>query len=548
MADANLLNRINGGGEVDTSMLLDTLMYTDALGNENYNGKNVKDIVKSLMKKNLTGEARDAVVSLNTYIDNNPNSDIGNLRLHSCSDQLGADYKGARGAAFYNLDDNGAVKDVYVAFRGTGEGRWYDNGDAFAKEYSEYQQDAAQYFDYVVNDKNLNITSAQNVIATGHSKGGNLAQFITLGSKHGHLIDKCVSFDGQGFSPEAIEYFKKLYGEDFYKKQCEKMYSISGDNDYVNVLGIKVIPEENTVYIKTTCDTYDFENSHALIHTKTGKGNLFDYSTGKFYDTTEKQREMALFAKSLSEEIMKLPRKQREEICRTLMSYLEYMGEVDVGLGGEKATTEEQLAFWSYLYKLAGELILTKEGQDFIDQAIMDFINGKIINNDESVLGDIILLVISPFFKYSFGGALDVLELLIFDFSIKVSIGVKLVKVVYDFCKNLKDSIVKFYKENFDAAYRAAKEYLKNSPVIQLHTNDLRNLADRLLAINARLVVLDDRIDNLYSKVRWTDLWTLMNADFKVCWSVQLLKSAKYLDDTASRFESVEKELLNMIC
>lgn len=548
MADANLLNRINGGGEVDTSMLLDTLMYTDALGNKNYNGKNVKDIVKSLMKKNLTGEARDAVECLNTYIENNPDSDVGKLVMHSCSDQLGKDYKGARGAAFYSVGEDNQVKDVYVAFRGTGEGRWYDNGDAFAKEYSEYQQDAAQYFDYVVNDKKLNITSSQNVIATGHSKGGNLAQFITLGSKNAHLIDRCISFDGQGFSPEAIEYFKKLYGEDFYKQQCEKLYSISGDNDYVNVLGIKVVPEDNTVYIKTTCDVYDFQNSHALFDPKTGKGNLFDYSTGKFYETTEKQRDLALFAKSLSEEIMKLPRKQREEICRTLMSYLEYMGTEDVGLNGEKATSEEQLAFWSYLYKLAGELILTKEGQDFIDQAIWDFIDGKINNNDESVLGDIVVLLGFSFFKHSFGGVIDVLELFILKFSVAVSIGVKFVKIVYDFCKNLKDSIVKFYKENFDAAYRAAKEYLKNSPVIQLHTNDLRNLADRLLAINARLVVLDDRIDNLYSKVHWTDLWTLMNGDFKVCWSLQLLKSAKYLDDTASRFESVEKELLNMIC
>jgi len=37
--------------------------------------------------------------------------------------------------------------------------------------------------------------------------------------------------DGEGFSPEAIAYFKMIYGEDFYEGQLQKMYAVCGDNE-----------------------------------------------------------------------------------------------------------------------------------------------------------------------------------------------------------------------------------------------------------------------------------------------------------------------------
>ena len=550
MADVTLLNRINGTGEVDTSMLLDTLMYSDALGNTNYNGHTVEYIVKDLMKRNLSEEAKSAVENLNTYLETHSDSGVGALILHSSSDQLGGDYKGAKGAAFYSTDETGAVKDMYVAFRGTGEGRWYDNGDAFDKKYSEYQQDAAQYFDYVMGHEDLKITSESNVITTGHSKGGNFAQFVALGSQNAYLVDKCVSFDGQGFSPEAIEYFKELYGEDFYRQQCEKMYSVSGDNDYVNVLGVKVIPERNTVYIETPTDVYDFPNGHALYRSDSDhKGNLFDYSAGEFYRTTENQRELSVFAKSLSDEIMKLPPEQREDVCRSLMSYLErFLGdELTVGLGGETASFEEQLAFFAYIDVVVDELIYTKEGQDFINKSVNELIRNLIPIDDDTFIGNIAVTVLSGFIQGGFGGAIFILEGFVDGLSHVVSTGAKAFKMAYEFCGNLKDSLVKFYKENFDNDYKAAQEYLGNETFIQLHTQDLHDLAQKLWAINGRLQTLDSRLDSLYSKVRWRDLWSLMNADFKVCWSSRINKCANCLNDTANRFESVEQQLLQML-
>ena len=127
-----------------------------------------------------------------------------------------------------------------------------------------------------------------------------------------------------------------------------------------------------------------------------------------------------------------------------------------------------------------------------------------------------------------------------------VALGANFV-MAYEFFCDLKDSVVKFFKEIFDADYRAAQEYLENETLIQLQTEDLHELAEKLWAINGRLETLDTRLDNLYSKVRWRDLWSLMNADFKVCWSSRINKCANCLNDTANRFESVEQQLLQML-
>ena len=67
---------------------------------------------------------------------------------------------------------------------------------------------------------------------TGHSKGGNKAQYITINSKYRDLIKYCFSFDGQGFSPEAVKIFK--YRFDDYDESVKKIYGFNGENDFVN--------------------------------------------------------------------------------------------------------------------------------------------------------------------------------------------------------------------------------------------------------------------------------------------------------------------------
>lgn len=545
-------------GEMDVSWALDTLMYSNALDNTDYNGKTVSDIVNDLyghMDSLSDNDCRAAVAAVKRYIDSPNGSETAGLILHSCSDQPGFEgSSGAKGAAFYSTNSDGSVNDIYVAYRGTGEGRWYDNGDAFNKEYSRYQQDAAEYFDSVMSDPR--ISESSNVIVTGHSKGGNEAQFAALASKKAYLVDKCFSFDGQGFSPEAVEYFKKLYGEDFYKQQLQKMYSISGDNDFVNVLGIKVIPDENTIYIKTPTDNYDFKQSHAPYQTPKGdnidwdnvelRGNLFDYNNGTFYETTKEQRELAALAKSLSDNIMSLPPEEREDVCRTIMTIAEF----GAGMNGETATIEEWMGLLQKSDTIFENVIFSWDGQKWINRSIHDALRRyvfQIENGEESnVFVEIICNLVALYIQVK----AERFILIVYGFVKLVSkiaeYAEKLARVI-EFCANVAKAVEKCLRYILDANYRAAQNYIKNENVLTLHTDDLRGLAQRLWAVNGRLGTLDSRIDGLYWKVKWSDLWNLLSSDLKICWSQKINACADCLNDTAQRFDDAEQKILGML-
>ncbi|HRU98920.1 MAG TPA: DUF2974 domain-containing protein [Ruminococcus sp.] len=485
---------------------------------------------------------------INATYEDNGHPDVGSLVYHSHSANGRGVKDGAIGGAFYSTDSSGNPKDIYVAYRGTGDGRWYDNGDAFAKKYSPYQQDAAEYFDFVMED--LGVTDANNVYVTGHSKGGNQAQFVTLASKNAYLVDKCISMDGEGFSPEAIAYFKIIYGEDFYEGQLQKMYAVCGDNDYVNVLGIKVIPEDHTVYVKSPTDVYDLPNGHGLVNTKTGTGNLFNFETGSFYEQTSQQRELALFAKSLSENIMNLPPEQREDVCRSLMSLLEYAFSGGAGLNGESATTEELLGFFSYVDVVVDELLYTQKGQDFINKSVNELIRSKLPFDENTTAGKIATFIVVGYIQGHLQGALYVAEYILDGLSEIIATGAKVVdafRVAFEFCGNVVNGLKELYKYVTDSDYRAAQEYLSYAMVIKLHTDDLHGLAERLWAVNGRLESLDHRLDNLYKRVKWTDLWNLMRADFKIGWSPKINSCANCLNDTANRFESAEQQILGLM-
>ena len=90
-----------------------------------------------------------------------------------------------------------------MVFRGTGSGRWYDNGQGLYEDASKYQKVALRYFEDTLRALDIdNIGSSVRLVVTGHSKGGNLSQFVTFNSKYRDYVNCCISFDGQGFSPE----------------------------------------------------------------------------------------------------------------------------------------------------------------------------------------------------------------------------------------------------------------------------------------------------------------------------------------------------------
>lgn len=107
-----------------------------------------------------------------------------------------------------------------VAFQGTLDGNeWKDNFFGLYETDTECQRKALEYIENLPYD---------SITVTGHSKGGNKAQYVTILSDK---VDRCVSMDGQGFSAEFLE---KYAYEIEQKGGCITNYYL--ENDFVNIL------------------------------------------------------------------------------------------------------------------------------------------------------------------------------------------------------------------------------------------------------------------------------------------------------------------------
>lgn len=119
--------------------------------------------------------------------------------------------------------------EAIVAFRGTGKGEWKDNFIAGAHmdggadaTISPQQQKALEYF------ASLDLSPYNSVTLTGHSKGGNKAKICAL---LGGRADRCISFDGQGFSDEFLYEHAAEVAANQFKIQN---HNLAGD--FVNIL------------------------------------------------------------------------------------------------------------------------------------------------------------------------------------------------------------------------------------------------------------------------------------------------------------------------
>ena len=124
-------------------------------------------------------------------------------------------------------------------------------------------------------------------------------------------------------------------------------------------------------------------------------------------------------------------------------------------------------------------------------------------------------------------------------FNFKDIIFSALYSVATSFCSAVGKAIKSIYDKYFNAGY----QYATNNPYVELNTAKLRDYANRLWAVNRRISSLDRKMDGLYTKVGFRDLWNLLQADALTGYSWRLNRCASYLVDTASDFENLESYL-----
>lgn len=115
-------------------------------------------------------------------------------------------------------------EDPVIVFRGTGgtEDAWTDNFEGAFCSDTDIQQTANDFVE-------LECGKYRDIVVTGHSKGGNMAMYVTV--KQGERIKECVSYDGQGFGDEF-----RTQNKDEVAIASPKILSISAYNDFVNIL------------------------------------------------------------------------------------------------------------------------------------------------------------------------------------------------------------------------------------------------------------------------------------------------------------------------
>lgn len=208
-------------------ILLDNLIYLKLNAIEN---EKLIDIIERLLSNESFDDnencsirmSKEEWINILIQISNKPN--LKKLRIRNIDNYK----KTIRSACFVDEKNNATV-----VFRGTAtEKEWEDNGQG-AYEYDTSEQlDALNY----INNLEFN-----DITVTGHSKGGNKAQYVTVLSPK---IKSCLSVNGQGFSNEFINKYKDEIQSNKYKIIC-----VNSKYDYVYCLFNSIA--ENYHYIET---------------------------------------------------------------------------------------------------------------------------------------------------------------------------------------------------------------------------------------------------------------------------------------------------------
>ena len=428
-----------------------------------------------------------------------------------------------------------AQRNLYIAYRGTGNGRWQDNGQGLYDPSTD-MQDAAKEFAESCIEKYGN--DAPNIYITGHSKGGNEAQYVTLTAKNRDRITSCYSEYGQGFS------------QDFWLKhrndsELSKMYSINGDNDPVHQLGHVIIPYENTVYVRTNWinneGKYSIANCHDLLGgMKDGKLNFYRDDNGNVIRGEEGP--FIRLAKTINKNLQALPPDVQESCEKALMKLIDNAkgGSLDYG----------EVGFLDYLiFDTFGLALIGYSIQEFYLKEAYD--EGGAIG----VLGAVIIVALC-----------QVALCLFIDLGIKILAGYELVqeltKIIVKaktFLQNAETYIIDFYNSVCRCVSEIKEWFFTHSPGfsfatynpdVVVDTDSMHFISACLSNISSRAKDLDSRMNSLYFEmgINWDTIFNigcLLKAGIVLDYSYRLDWCAGYLDETANEFESVEGQLIH---
>lgn len=121
---------------------------------------------------------------------------------------------------------------------------WSDNFTGAVQSDTAEQKSILKFYDKAAASapKGLDGDDGYRIIVSGHSKAGNLAQYIAVMRDN---VDRCYSFDGQGFSDKFLKKYRSQI-----KKNGPKIVSICPDMSMAGSL-LHALPNSHKRYIYT---------------------------------------------------------------------------------------------------------------------------------------------------------------------------------------------------------------------------------------------------------------------------------------------------------
>lgn len=202
----------------------------------NYEGLTVGEILSDCEKNNNTQQTMTPEEWAAIYEMAKSDPKILNLKV---TNQYCEPETGAKMACFVDSDGQ-----AYAVFAGTGENEWRDDCVAGTMTDSPQQEKALEWIEQLPYD---------DIIVTGHSKGGNKAMYAAVTSDK---VSECYAYDGQGFS---LEFCNKYLIEILSKR--DKIHLTANYRDFVNILLINIAGD--TKYIKNDVGVANASEYHA---------------------------------------------------------------------------------------------------------------------------------------------------------------------------------------------------------------------------------------------------------------------------------------------
>ncbi|MEB3011980.1 Mbeg1-like protein [Parvimonas sp. D2] len=144
---------------------------------------------------------------------------------------------------------------LIIVYKGTaGDYEWKDNVEGtYNITDTKQQRRALRYFDEMVKK----FKDIKNIYVSGHSKGGNKAQYIGVLRGDMSKLKNIYSFDGQGFNTNFINKYSKEIENNKYK-----IFNICNEYDYVNIIMHSV---SNKIFIKSITNVGNEDNRYSKI-------------------------------------------------------------------------------------------------------------------------------------------------------------------------------------------------------------------------------------------------------------------------------------------